>query len=100
MTIRHDDPELERIETVPGYTGGYQPAIVRGFRKALLLVRTVANETELRRHRARHFEKLKGDRAHQWSMKINDQYRIVVEIEHREGPNNNCVVVKEIVDYH
>jgi proteic killer suppression protein len=41
-------------------------------------------------------EKLKGDRKGQWSVRINDQWRICFEwLDGASGPNN-----VEIVDYH
>ena len=100
MRIRHNDAELESMEGDPDWPGKIAPEIVRGFRKVLTIVRSVTNETELRMFRSLNFEKLKGDRSHQWSMRINDQYRVIVEIEHGEGPNNNCIVVKKVEDYH
>ena len=43
-----------------------------------------------------HFEKLKGDRKGQYSIRINDQWRICFEWnEGASGPSN-----VEIVDYH
>jgi proteic killer suppression protein len=41
-----------------------------------------------------HFEKLKGERAGQYSIRINDQWRICF------GWNNNKATNVEIVDYH
>jgi toxin HigB-1 len=32
-----------------------------------------------------HYEKLKGKRSHQRSMKLNDQFRLIVEIENKNG---------------
>jgi proteic killer suppression protein len=43
-----------------------------------------------------HLEKLKGDRKGQWSVRINDQWRICFDwLESSAGPSN-----VEIVDYH
>lgn len=88
------------METDPNWAGKLAREIVRGFRKVLLIVRSVSNETELRRHAALRFEKLKGNRSHEWSLRINDQFRLIVEIEPGDGPNNNCIAVKKIEDYH
>lgn len=43
---------------------------------------------------ANYLEKLSGDRAHQWSIRINDQWRVC--FEWRDGNAWNV----EIVDYH
>ena len=49
---------------------------------------------DLRIPPANHLEKLKGDREGQWSIRINDQWRVC--FEWRDG---NAYGV-EIVDYH
>ena len=41
-----------------------------------------------------HLEKLSGDRAGQYSIRINDQYRICFTVD------NNDIHNVEIVDYH
>ena len=45
-----------------------------------------------------HFEKLRGDRSHQYSMRLNDQFRIIIELERVGG--HTIVVLVEITDYH
>ncbi len=54
----------------------------------------VMSMQDLREIRGHRLEKLKGDRNGQYSIRINDQYRICFKWE-----NNNAVDV-EIVDYH
>ena len=41
-----------------------------------------------------HLEKLKGDRKHQWSVRVNDNYRICFEWHNGRA----CEI--EFVDYH
>lgn len=100
MKVRHASAEFGRLESDPDFTAGYARAVVHGFRKVLNLVRLEPNETGLRKWRSLKFEKLKGSRAHQWSLRINDQYRVIVEIDSGEGSNNNTLVVVGIEDYH
>jgi toxin HigB-1 len=45
-----------------------------------------------------HFEKLKGERTHERSMKINEKWRLVLELT-GTSPNKR-VLVKGIEDYH
>ena len=65
----------------------------RGGRK-LLLINAADDVRELRVPPGNRLEKLKGDRAGQWSIRINDQWRIC--FAWREG---NAFQV-EITDYH
>jgi len=43
-------------------------------------------------------EKLKGDRKDEYSMRINDQFRLVFTIE--KGKHGNTLVILGIEDYH
>ncbi|MBI1901045.1 MAG: type II toxin-antitoxin system RelE/ParE family toxin [Planctomycetia bacterium] len=98
MEVRHDDEELARVEAEEKYTAGLCPARVRAFRRLLNLIRTIGDERELYQRKSLHFEKLKGDREHQRSLRLNDQWRLIVEIE--ESENKRVLVVKGIEDYH
>jgi proteic killer suppression protein len=101
MQARHDDPDLEAAEMDPDYRGKWDAKIVRALVKVMNIVRNFAhNEGQLRAFRGLNFKPLEGDRSHQHSLKLNDQWRLIVEIEKRSGPNNNVLVVKEITDYH
>ncbi len=48
--------------------------------------------------RSLRFERLKGKRAHQHSMRLNDQWRLILEIS--KGNPENMVFVVGIEDYH
>lgn len=45
-----------------------------------------------------HFEKLKGDRVGQYSMRLNDQWRLILEF--KKLPSGKVVVLLGIEDYH
>lgn len=94
MNVRHDDAETEAAEK-PDY-GGKWNSIVSRYRRVMNLIRNVPNESQLHNWKSLHFEKLKGNRSHQHSMRINDQWRLIVEFESRPGPNNNVCVIKGI----
>ena len=100
MEVRHDDDELARIEADHNYRGKLDAERVRSFRKVMNLIRNVQNETELYQWRGGHFEKLEPPRSHQRSLRTNKQWRLIVEIENRPGPDNNICVIKSIEDYH
>lgn len=64
------------------------------FRK-LMIMEHAENINDLRMPPANHLEKLSGNRADQYSIKINRQYRICFSLI-----NTNQFVDVEIVDYH
>ena len=98
MRVRHASKTLERIERDPGFTGGFSSAIVRSFRMRLQLIRSAANELDFYALKSLHFEKLKGKRAHQRWMRLNQQIRLNLELERAE--DGSTVVVIAIEDYH
>ncbi len=79
--------ERERNRIVP-------PALARRTRRKLLLIDAAAELAFLRVPPGNRLEKLKGNRAGQWSVRINDQYRICFAF--RAGDAYQV----EIVDYH
>jgi proteic killer suppression protein len=98
MEIAHDDESLERLETDPTYTGGYADAIVKAYRKRIQQIRAATDERTFFALRSLNFEKLKGNREGQYSMRLNNQWRLIVKLE-GTAPNK-IVRVVEIVDYH
>jgi len=98
MDVRHDDDDLARLEADPDYTAGLGVKLVRKYRRVLNTVRGVSNETGLYKHVGLHFERLKGDRQQQRSIRLVGGQRLIVEIEER--PGGNCMVIKGIENYH
>ena len=100
VDVRHDDDELARVESDPDYRGKLDVERVRGFRRVMNLIRAVQNETELYQWKGGHFKRLEPPRSHQHSLRTNKQWRVIVEIETRAGPDNNVCAIKGIEDYH
>lgn len=96
--VIYKDESLDQLERDAKQTGGYPQGVVRAFRKRMWSIRNAVDERDLRESKGNHFEKLKGDREHQHSMRLNDQWRLIVEIEGK-GANKKLVVVG-IEDYH
>jgi len=98
VDIEFDDPDLDRLEVDRNFTAGFALAVVKGYRKAIGAIRAAADERDLNALRGLNFHALKDDRAGQHSMKLNDQWRLIVEIR-GEAPRKRIGVI-EIVDYH
>ncbi|MCZ7625505.1 MAG: plasmid maintenance system killer protein [Candidatus Methylomirabilota bacterium] len=98
MEIRFRDKQLDRLETDPKFDGGFSGAIVRKFRQRMQEIRAAPDERVFYQLRSMRFEKLKGDRQYQHSMRLNDQWRLILEFE-GTSPNKVAVVVG-IEDYH
>jgi|ERR1051326_2753164 proteic killer suppression protein len=98
MEVRFKDRSLDRLETDEGFDGGYPQAVVRAYRNRMQFIRNAPDERDFYAMRSFRFEKLKGARKHQHSMRLNDQFRLILEFE--TSRTGKTVVVISIEDYH
>ena len=98
MEVRFRDKNLDRLEVDPKFNGGYGQAVVKAFRKRMQVIRAAEDERAFYALKSLHFEQLKGDRDKQHSMRLNDQWRLILELI---GTSTDKVVfVVSIEDYH
>lgn len=98
MEIEFKSRDLDRLETDSSFTAGFTVDVVRAFRKRIQAIRAANDERDLYAVRGNRFEKLKGARAHQYSLRLNDQWRLIVQIKNAEP--KNIILVESIEDYH
>ena len=98
MDVRFEDPSLEKLEVDPKYTAGLDAALVKAFRKRLQFIRAALDERAFYAMKSLHYEKHKGDLAGQRSMRLNDQWRLILRLE--EDDTGKLVVIVSIADYH
>ena len=98
MEVSFRDSTLDRLETDPAFTGGYPQGIVKAFRRRLQGIRAATDERDFYRMKSWHFEKLKGKRQHQHSIRLNEQIRLLLELE--GSGRTKRVRIIDIEDYH
>ena len=98
MEVTFGDDSLDELENDDRCKSRFDQSVVRAYRKLMRYIRDATDERDLRAWRGKHFEKLKGDRSHQHSMRIDSQWRLVFEIQ--PGNPKNVIHVVEITDYH
>jgi len=98
MDVEHRDEAIERVEFDKSFAAGLAPGVVKAFRKTMQSIRAAGDERDIRQRKAARFEKLSGRRSHQHSIRLNDQYRLIVELT-GAAPTKTVVVVG-IEDYH
>jgi proteic killer suppression protein len=76
----------------------FSQAIHKAFRKLMNLIASAVDERDLRTFKSLRLEKLRGDRDGQSSVRLNDQFRLILRFKH-DGQDQHVVVI-EIVDYH
>jgi proteic killer suppression protein len=98
MDVEFADDALDRLESDLGFNAGFSREIVRSFRKLMQVIRAAPDERTFYSLKSLHFEKLKGKRDHQRSMRLNSQWRLIIEFKASES--GKIVVVVSIEDYH
>ena len=98
MDIEFAEEEYDRLETDASFDAGLSTALVKAYRKRLQGLRSALDERDLRAIKSWRFEKLKGDRQHQHSIRLNDQYRLIIELV--EHADSKCIRIVGIEDYH
>jgi toxin HigB-1 len=98
MDIEFQDAHLEDVYYEPKATLGHGPAVDKGFRKVVGFIDNAHDERDLRGMKGLHYEKLKGDRSHQHSLKITDKWRLIVE--RVKGDGSLRLLIISVVDYH
>jgi len=98
MDVAFEQESLDRLETDAAYSAGFGSAIVKAYRKRMQQIRAAKDERTFYALRSLHFEKLRGQREGQYSMRLNDQWRLIVELR-GEAPGKTVHII-EIVDYH
>ena len=63
----------------------FQPQIIRKYIRVIDLMRDTSSVLELMRYNSLNYERLEGDKAGLSSVRVNDQYRIELEEQVREG---------------
>lgn len=97
MDIEFQDSELERL-AFDSSAVIEPPALMKGYRKRINQIMQAPNRQTLYAFRSLRLEKLKGKRKHQHSMRINNQFRLIVEFRQRN--KHEKVVIIDIGDYH
>lgn len=98
MDVEFDDENLDRLEIDANFTANLSQEIVRAYRKRMQQIRAFKDERDFYALKSLHFEKLKGDREGQSSVRLNSQWRLIIEI--RGNHPSKIIGIVEIVDYH
>ncbi|MEO7142535.1 MAG: type II toxin-antitoxin system RelE/ParE family toxin [Bryobacteraceae bacterium] len=98
MEVSFGDDDMDRLETDARFDGGHSSAVVKAYRKRMQQIRAAEDERAFYALKSLHFEKLKGERSHQHSMRLNDQWRIILEM--RGSGKDKTIHLVGIEDYH
>ena len=98
MEVEFADGALSLIETDRAGETGLPVAVIKSARRKLTVIRAAVDDRDLRSWKSLHYEKLKGDRDGQRSIRLNDQYRMVFTLDEKTRPPT--VTILAVEDYH
>jgi len=100
MDVEFADDDLRRLYEEPEFRiSGIGPELTKAYRRRVQIILSATDRRDLYVLRSNHFEKLKGDREGQHSLRVNDQWRLIVRCEPRDGGGEK-VVILDMDDYH
>jgi|SRR5579862_380353 len=99
MLFEFRDRNLERLfrEEAGPLKSKYSASVLRQFALVMQIIDTAKDERDLRAFKGRRFEKLQGSRTHHYSMRLDIQFRLTLEMK---GTSPETIVVVSIEDYH
>jgi proteic killer suppression protein len=98
MKILFADAILALIETEDAGKTKLPVPVIKSARRKLTVLRAAPDDRSLRNWKSLHYEKLKGNRESQRSIRLNDQYRMVITLD--ESANPPTITILGIEDYH
>jgi len=101
MEVIFANDDLDRLEIEAQFSGNYSQAIIKAFRKKMQAIRAASDERDFYKQRSFNFEELQGKRRGQYSIRLNDQFRLVFElVPGNPDPRRKTVKIICIEDYH
>ena len=98
MDVDFEDEDLRRLAYDPSFDMGLDRGIVKAFRMRIQAINAAVDERTFYALTSWHFEKLKGDLAGTFSIRLNKQWRLLIRLDKRDS--GKTVAVISICDYH
>jgi proteic killer suppression protein len=98
MEVEFKNDDLRRLAVDEKAIRKLPQGVARVYQRRVAFILGAKDTRDLGAMRGTGFEKLKGARSHQHSMRLNDQFRLILEI--RPGSPGERVLVVGIEDYH
>lgn len=99
MRTEFDDDMLRRLADEPEFRPRHLgPDLIAAYRRKIHILRSAKDERDLRALRSLRLEQLSSDRAGTCSMRLNDQFGLIVTFQ--TDDDRRVVIVLDLVDYH
>lgn len=99
MRVVFEDDDLRRLAEDASFAPKRWGAdIIKAYRKKIQVLRAATDERDLHAMRSLRLEQLKGNRAGTSSIRLDDQFRLIIRF--KTNDEGRMVIVIEMVDYH
>ena len=99
MRIRFEDDDLRRLHEERDFVlPRLGSEVTRAFRKKMAYLEEAESEADLRRYKALHYEKLRGGRSGQHSIRLNRQWRLILRVE--TDTEGRLLIIIEVVNHY
>lgn len=98
VRFRFANRKLEQLYTAEAGAAKYPPHVLDAFFEVMEVIRAAPDERDLYVLKSLRYEKLKGKRKHQRSLRLGSQYRLVVQ--RLEDEAGLYLLIEAIEDYH
>lgn len=101
VEVEFKDKHLEKIENGSAkdlQKAGVPLEVVEQLRNRLQFLRSAPDERTLRNWKSLHYEKLKGDREGEKSIRLNKKWRLIFTIDDSQSPAK--ITILKVEDYH
>ena len=97
MQVRFKTSRIQRLYCEEHGSERYGEAVVKAFFEAVAVLSAARDERDIYALKGFRFEKLRGTRFGQHSIRLNRQWRLVFEVRRDEG---KYLLIIDIEDYH
>lgn len=98
MDFDFDDTHLKNVYFDPKETIGHGAVVDKAYRKVIGKIRAALDERDLRALKGLHYHKLSGNRSHQHSLDLTNQWRLIIERIEEKG--RIILMIVTVEDYH
>jgi proteic killer suppression protein len=98
MDVVFANETLALVETEEAGKTRLPVAVIKSARRKLTVIRAAPDDRSLRNWKSLHYEKLKGGRDGMRSIRLNDQFSMILTVDESQSPQVATVIAIE--DYH
>jgi len=98
MEVEFRDSKLALIETDRAAETKLPLSVITSARRKLVMIRAAPDERTMRNWKSLHYEQMSGNRQGERSIRLNDQWRMMLDIDGKHNPPK--AIIREITNHY